>query len=308
MDLTPVRCLSRERDGGSFMGQMCVTAAVGGDVIYTWDESNAAAVAERIVPAGWRGLLQTDGGSELGCYLRGGKGRERPPPDIIRAACRAHARRKFDQAAEAGCALSARLLKIINVLYRIEGHARAQRLTPAERGLLRQRRARRVLRGLRRRMDAVIRDERPQSPAAKACLYTRGQWDGLLVYLEHGAVELDNNSVENAICLSRRPTAPSPCGPLSRAVSAPARGFGCPCALGKKNYLFIGDVGAGQRSATLYSLVGSCLRRGLNPREYLHWLFARLPHATNLTVHTLTPAACAALSADHAMSEQQAAA
>ena len=281
MDLTPVRCLSRERDGGSFMGQMWVTAAVGGDVIYTWDESKAAAVAERIVPAGWRGLLQTDGGSELGCYLRGGKGRERPPPDIIRAACRAHARRKFYQAAEAGCALCARLLKIINVLYRIEGHARAQHLTPAERAHLRQHRARRVLRGLRRRIDAVIRDERPQSPAAKACLYTRGQWDGLLVYLEHGAVEIDNNSVENAIR---------------------------PCALGKKNYLFIGDVGAGQRSATLYSLVGSCLRRGLNPREYLHWLFARLPHATNLTVHTLTPAAYATLTSGIVASKQQAAA
>jgi transposase len=59
--------------------------------------------------------------------------------------------------------------------------------------------------------------------------------------------------------------------------------------------MFIGDVGAGQRSATLYSLLGSCLRRGINPRAYLHWLFDRLPSATNRTVHTLTPAAYAAL-------------
>jgi hypothetical protein len=29
-------------------------------------------------------------------------------------------------------------------------------------------------------------------------------------------------------------------------------------------------VAAGQRSATLYSLLVSCLRRGINPREYLH--------------------------------------
>jgi hypothetical protein len=54
-------------------------------------------------------------------------------------------------------------------------------------------------------------------------------------------------------------------------------------------------VGAGQRSATLYSLLGSRLRRGVNPRAYLHWLFERLPSATNRTVHTLTPAAYAAL-------------
>ncbi|MES2706261.1 MAG: transposase domain-containing protein [Verrucomicrobiota bacterium] len=41
--------------------------------------------------------------------------------------------------------------------------------------------------------------------------------------------------------------------------------------------MFIGDAGAGQRSAILYSLLGSCLRRGINPRAYLHWLFQQLP-------------------------------
>ena len=45
-----------------------------------------------------------------------------------------------------------------------------------------------------------------------------------------------------------------------------------PGALGKKNWLFIGDVKAGPRGAIFYSLLGSCLRRGLNPRAYLHWL------------------------------------
>ena len=89
--------------------------------------------------------------------------------------------------------------------------------------------------------------------------------------IEHGDVPIDNNGVENGIR---------------------------PCALGKKNFLFIGDVGAGQRSATLYSLLGSCLRRGLNPRDYPHWLFAHLPAATNQTVHTLTPAAYAAMIAE----------
>ena len=92
-----------------------------------------------------------------------------------------------------------------------------------------------------------------------------GQWESLQVYLgeKNGHLEIDNNGVENAIR---------------------------PCALGKKNWMFIGDVGAGQYAATLYSLLGSCLRRGINPRDYLTWLLDRLPLATNLTVHTLTPA------------------
>lgn len=84
-----------------------------------------------------------------------------------------------------------------------------------------------------------------------------------------------------------------------------------PClaiSVGRHCFLFIGDVGAGQRSATLYSLLGSCLRRGINPRDYLHWLFARLPAATTQMVHTLRPAAYAAMTAGNAPGGQQAAA
>ena len=268
MDLTPVRCLSREHDGGSFLGQMWVSAAMdGGDVIYTWDKSKEAKVAERIVPDTFCGILQCDGSSEIACFLLGGKGRKRPPPEIIRAGCWAHARRKFFEAAQDGCPLARRILKRINLLYHIESKARAADFTAAQLLVLRQRHARRVMTLLRRRLDATVAAVRPQSPVGKACQYVLGQWDALQVYLDHGDVPIDNNGVERAIR---------------------------PCAVGKKNYLFIGDVGAGQRSATFYSLLGSCLRRGINPREYLHWLFARLPLATNQTVHTLTPAAYAA--------------
>ena len=267
MDLTPVRCLSREHAGGSFLGQMWVAAVPGADVLYTWDQSKAAIVADGIIPPWFKGILQTDGGSETACFLKGGKARLKPPPGILRAACWAHVRRKFFEGAKAGCPLCARLLKIINVLYRIEGRARALGLMAQERALLRQHRARRVVAGLRRRIDRTLAAERPQSPVGKACTYALGQWAGLLTYLDHGVVEIDNNSVENAIR---------------------------PCALGKKNWLFIGDVKAGPRGAIFYSLLGSCLRRGLNPRAYLHWIFTRIATEGTHAPHTLTPAAYAA--------------
>lgn len=267
-DLTPVRCLSREHAGGSFLGQMWVAAVPGGDVLYTWDPSKAASVADGIIPPWFKGILQSDGGPEVLCFLKGGKDRLKPPPGIPRAACWAHVRRKFFEGAKAGCVLCARLLKIINVLYRIEGHARDLGLTPEERALLRQRRARRVVAGLRRRIGRILATERPKSAVGKACTYALGQWDGLKLYLEHGVVEIDHNSVENALR---------------------------PCALGKKNWLFIGDAKAGPRSAIFYSLLGSCLRRGLNPRAYLQWLFSRIAAAGTHTPQTLTPAAYAAL-------------
>ena len=81
-----------------------------------------------------------------------------------------------------------------------------------------------------------------------------------------GRVELDNNLVENAI----RPT-----------------------AVGKKNWLFIGDAGAGQRSATIYTIVESCRRRGLDPLAYLRDVLSRLPRMTNRQIPEVLPAAWA---------------
>jgi transposase len=77
-------------------------------------------------------------------------------------------------------------------------------------------------------------------------------------------LEVDNNLCENAI----RPT-----------------------AVGKKNFLFIEHPEAGQRSAVIYSVLGSCRRLGINPAEYLHDIFERLPKAKTSEVKSLTPAA-----------------
>ncbi len=87
---------------------------------------------------------------------------------------------------------------------------------------------------------------------------------GLEVYLNDGRVEIDNNLVENAI----RPT-----------------------ALGKKNWLFIGDADAGERSAILYTVIESCRRRQLDPYSYLKEVLTRLPHMTNRQIPEVTPAA-----------------
>jgi transposase len=63
--------------------------------------------------------------------------------------------------------------------------------------------------------------------------------------------------------------------------------------VGKKNFLFVGHPQAGQRSAVIYSVLGSCRRHGINPAEYLRDLFERLPKAKTSEVKTLTPAAWA---------------
>ena len=64
-----------------------------------------------------------------------------------------------------------------------------------------------------------------------------------------------------------------------------------PTALGKKNWLFIGEASAGNRGAILYAIVESCRRRGIDPSAYLRDIFSRLPSATTSQIKDLTPAA-----------------
>ncbi len=85
-------------------------------------------------------------------------------------------------------------------------------------------------------------------------------------YLDDGRIEIDNNLVENCI----RPT-----------------------ALGKKNWLFIGEAGVGDRGAIIYTLIESCRRRGIDPYEYLRDVLTRLPTSTNWQIKDLTPEAWA---------------
>jgi transposase len=106
----------------------------------------------------------------------------------------------------------------------------------------------------------------PQSLVGRAIDYTLGLWPSLKEYLINGRLEIDNNLVENAI----RPT-----------------------ALGKKNWLFVGQAQAGDRGAVLYTIIESCRRRGINPYAYLRDVLSRLPNMTNRQVPDVTPAAWA---------------
>ena len=57
--------------------------------------------------------------------------------------------------------------------------------------------------------------------------------------------------------------------------------------------LFIGEAGAGDRGAILYTIVECCRRRGFDPYTYLRDVLTRLPRMTNHQIHEVTPAAWA---------------
>ncbi len=64
-------------------------------------------------------------------------------------------------------------------------------------------------------------------------------------------------------------------------------------ALGRKNYLFVGDVASGKSLAGLYSLVATCESRGINPFDYLADVLARVQDHPANAIDELLPGAWA---------------
>jgi len=103
-----------------------------------------------------------------------------------------------------------------------------------------------------------------------------------------------------ALRRSGRPTPPTLTAPATRARSGrahPCHPRGHPLGIQSQPMCFvsrltcIGHPESGERSAAIYTLLGSCRRRGLNPFDYLKDLFTRLPSAKITEIGQFTPAA-----------------
>lgn len=232
----------------------------GGDALFHWDPSRAAGVLQNLVPADFSGTLQSDG------YIGYRSFTKRHGRPITLAACWAHVRRQFHGATQTGerRADAALIIKLIGSLYGIEARLRARRASAKLRTVTRQADSRPILERIGRILRHWKKRRRnlPASQMGKAVNYTLGVWEALGVFIEDGRIHIDNNPVENAI----RPT-----------------------AVGKKNWLFIGDAEAGERSAIVFTVIEACRRRGINPFEYLRDVFARMPLMAAADYPSLAP-------------------
>ena len=103
----------------------------------------------------------------------------------------------------------------------------------------------------------------PQSAIGKAMTYSLTRWDKLMIYANDGRLEIDNNLVENSIR---------------------------PIAIGRKNYLFAGSHDAARRAAMIYSLLGTCKLKGVEPFGWLKNVFEVLPDWKANRLEELLPA------------------
>ena len=261
VDETPVNYLE-PGNGRTRQGYLWTGSQPKGDVFFRWETSRATECLDNVVPTNFTGTLQCDGYAAYRAFANGRVG------TIALAGCWAHVRRKFYEASETSPSLAGWLLRQIQHLYRVEAELRAHRAGPRLRQAMRTSHSRPIITRLEKVLLRLKARGRylPQSSLGQAIDYALGQWPTLTVYLKDGRVEIDNNLVENAI----RPT-----------------------ALGKKNWLFIGDAEAGQRSAIIYTVIESCRRRALDPYAYLRDVLTRLPKMTNHQVPEVIPAAWA---------------
>ena len=261
VDETPIRYLAPGH-GQTRQGYLWAYSRPGGDVLFDWQTSRAAACLDNIIAVDFTGTVQCDGDSAYPAFA------DRRAGKVTLAGCWAHARRKFHEALESSPRTAGWIVRQIAHLYRIEKDLRERRAGPRLRAAVRAHQSRPLIARLQRALTRLKLSRRhlPQSPLGQAIDYALGQWATLGVYLGDGRIEIDNNLCENAI----RPT-----------------------AVGKKNWLFIGAAEAGQRGAILYTIVESCRRRGLDPHVYLRDILTRLPTATNWQVKDLTPEAWA---------------
>jgi hypothetical protein len=261
VDETPIRYLAPGH-GKTKLGYLWTCNAPRGDVVFHWATSRAASCLEKIIPVDFCGTIQCDGYEAYDCFAktRGEK--------IVLAGCLAHVRRKFYEARETAPKVAGWFLRHFQNLYELEDQLRQARAGPRRRAAERANCSRLILARLHRALVQLktVRRYLPQSLMGKAIHYALNQWSALLLFIDDGRLEIDNNLVENAI----RPT-----------------------ALGKKNWLFIGEAEAGERSAIIYTVIEACRRRGLDPFAYLREVFTRLPSMTNWQVQEITPQAWA---------------
>ena len=203
--------------------------------------------------AKYQGWMHADGYAGFEELYRSGK--------VHEVACMAHIRRKFVDVHKAqGSAIAEQAIKRIAELYAVEKEARGQ--PPDQRVRLRQDRAKPILDDLEQWLHAQLPKISGKTPLAGAIRYALTRIKRLRPYLDHGILELDNNTAERSM----------------RAI-----------AIGRKNWLFAGSQGGGKAAAIAYTLIETAKLNGVDPQAWLTDTLTRIADHKITRIDELLP-------------------
>lgn len=187
--------------------------------------------------AGFSGTVICDGYSAYGDLA-----------DVKFANCWAHVRRYW---LKVGTAQGAIGVAYCNQLYALE--RKWKHLPPKRRQKMRRRHAKKLVLKFFKWLEKS--NFTGKSALATAANYTLNRKEGLMMFLQNGHIDIENNAAENAI----RPT-----------------------VLGRKNWLFSVSEAGARANATCLSLTETAKANGIDVYQYFVKLFTDLP---NLPIH-----------------------
>ena len=223
-------------------------------VLYDYQPNRKAENAEKYLED-FSGYLHTDGYKAY-----------RSIDDVTIVGCWAHARRRFCEAMEVLTeeqrkdSVPAIALEYCGKLYAIEKKIKDMSLE--DRLKERQEHSKPLL-------DAffawakTLGNIAPKSKLGKAVNYLTGEEPYLRRYIVDGRLEIDNNRAERSIK---------------------------PFVIGRKNWLFANTPSGAKASATIFSIIETAKENGLDPYEYLKFVFTKAPNLSEgETIDALLP-------------------
>jgi transposase len=241
VDETPVKVLETNKKG--YVWAYFAPNVGKGLVVFEFSLTREGSVAANRLQS-FKGLLQTDGYSGYKAL--------RQRDGIVGFGCLSHVRRKFMEVIKISGdkqGIAAEMIERLKPLYALEARLREVDAHHRVRKNLRQKIARPILKDIHRWLRSIKDKVLPKSKLGIAITHALKQWPYLITYLQHGMAEIDTNYVENKI----------------RDI-----------ALGKKNWLFIGNEECGKIHALWYTLIISAIINDLNPRVYIHYILTKV--------------------------------
>jgi transposase len=255
-DDTTIKCQLGKGQGNILAHLWTTVSPLTEGVLYDFSESREHEHLFDSLQGFDRGVLVGDGYAGYDAFAR-------KRPGVVVAGCWAHVLRKFRDALIEAPLLAASAMTHIGKLFDLEKRATDDELSLEDRLALRQRESAKVIEALDRELLGWRELYSESGQMGTACKYFENQLEHLRVFLGDARVPIHNNACEVAIR---------------------------PVAVGRRNWLFAGSPRGGRAAATIYTLVESCKKAGVDPQVYLADVLMRVATHPASRVHELIPA------------------
>ncbi len=246
LDATSLQVLNEpERKAQTKSSVYCIWGGAPGRevVLYDYNARHHKIFLEELL-SGYNGYVHVDASPLSEDLVIGGL--------ISLCKCNAHARRKFEEIVKAtkNPGLAKEAMRFYREIYKVEREAKAQKLSPEKRFLLRMEKTASIMEELKKWLDGKQPLTLPKSAIGMAIQYCLNHWEGLTMFLKDGRLEVDNNLTEQQI-----------------------KTF----VMGRKNWLFSDTVAGADALGIHYGLMLTARKHSLDPFTYYCAIIKRLP-------------------------------